>query len=158
MQVSFSYDKKKVIQALRYHFISLMEIRVMIILVNVFVIASAILFYMKKIRPEPFFLGSLIWLFMLVAVWYILPNNIYRKANTFRESFTVNFSEADILLTNARGTVRWQWIDFSKFVESPHFFHLYFNPKAFFLIPKEEMTDDMRHEVRGLMNKKIGVS
>jgi hypothetical protein len=36
MKVSFTYDKKQVLQALRYHFLSRKEIRLMIILVNVF--------------------------------------------------------------------------------------------------------------------------
>ena len=29
------------------------------------------------------------------------------------------------------------------------------NTKSFFIIPKEGMTEDMRHELRGLLNKKI---
>ena len=37
----FDYDKGKVIQALRYHFITRREIKVMMILVNVFAILSA---------------------------------------------------------------------------------------------------------------------
>ena len=41
MKVEFSYDKGQVLQALRYHFLSKKEIRLMIILVNVFALASA---------------------------------------------------------------------------------------------------------------------
>jgi len=59
MEFSFSYDKKKVIQALRLHFIAQREIKIMMILVNVFAILSAILFYQKIIRPEPFYLELL---------------------------------------------------------------------------------------------------
>ena len=60
----------------------------MMILVNVFAIGSAVLFYTKKIRPEPFLLGSFIWIFMMLAVWYILPYSIYSKSSTFKETFT----------------------------------------------------------------------
>ena len=60
MRISFSYDKKKVLQALRYHFIWQPEIReLFLILVIVFDIVSAILYMTGKIRPEPFLLGSL---------------------------------------------------------------------------------------------------
>jgi hypothetical protein len=52
--------------------------------------------------------------------------------------------------------VHWNWEKFSKFFESPHFFHLYFDAKSFFIVPKEGMPEDMRHELRGLLNKKIG--
>lgn len=156
MQFSFSYDKKKTIQALRYHFISRKEIKIMMVLVNVFAITAAILFYTKKIRPEPFLLGSVIWVFMMAAIWYILPYNIYKKAATFQDSFTIHFSEFNVQLENNRGQTSWNWNQFSSFLESPHFIHLYFDAKSFFLVPKEEMTDDMRHELRGMLNKYIG--
>jgi hypothetical protein len=156
MQLSFSYEKRKVIQALRYHFIQRPEVRVLVILVNVFAIGTAVLFYMKKIRPEPFLLGSAIWLLLIVSFWYLLPNSIYKKAATFRDSFIIYFKEEEIVLENERGYVQWPWEKFSKFFESPHFFHLYFDSKSFFLVPKENMTDDFRHELRGLLNSRIG--
>ena len=48
MTIEFSYNKNQVLQALRYHFLSRREIRFMIILVNIFALASAVLFYLKK--------------------------------------------------------------------------------------------------------------
>ena len=155
MQHSFSYNKKKVIQALRYHFIQRNEIRVLLVMVNVFAILSAVLFYLKKIRPEPFLLGSLTWLVLMATFWYILPNSIYKKASTFRDSFIIDFREDGIRLENERGYVDWPWNKFSRFFESPHFFHLYFDAKSFFLVPKENMSDEMMHEVRGMLNGKV---
>ena len=91
----FTYNKAKVIQALRYHFVQRNEVRVLIILVNVFAIISAILFYMKKIRPEPFLLGSFIWIVLMATFWYFLPQSIYKKAATFLDSFIIDFREDD---------------------------------------------------------------
>jgi len=156
MQHSFSYEKRKVIQALRYHFIQRPEVRVLVVLVNVFAIATAILFYMQKIRPEPFLLGSVIWLLLIVSFWYLLPNSIYKKAATFQDSFIIYFKEEEVVLENERGFVQWPWSRFSRFFESPHFFHLYFDSKSFFLVPKEGMSDDFRHELRGVLNNKVG--
>ncbi len=156
MQHSFSYEKKKVIQALRYHFIQRNEIRILIVLVNVFAIVSAVLFYSKKIRPEPFLLGSFIWLMLMATFWYFLPNSIYKKAATFQDSFIIDFKEDEINLENERGSVQWPWNTFYRFFESPHFFHLYFDTKSFFLVPKENMSDEFRHELRGVFNSKIG--
>lgn len=156
MQHSFSYDKKKVIQALRYHFVQRPEIRILIILVNVFAIVSAILFYTQKIRPEPFLLGSFIWLMLMAAFWYFLPNSIYKKAATFQDSFIMDFNEQEVRLENERGYTNWPWTKFSRFFESPHFFHLYFDSKSFFLVPKEGMSEEFRHELRGMLNSKIG--
>lgn len=156
MQHSFGYDKKKVLQALRYHFVQRGEVRVLIVLVNVFAIVSAVLFYMKKIRPEPFLLGSFIWLMLMAAFWYFLPQSIYKKAVTFRDHFTIDFRDSDVRLDNDRGYVLWDWRKFSRYFESPHFFHLYFDSKSFFLVPKDGMTEEMRHEVRGRLKEKIG--
>ena len=155
MQHSFSYEKKKVIQALRYHFVQRPEIRILIVLVNVFAIVAAILFYTKKIRPEPFLLGSFIWLILMATFWYFLPNGIYKKAETFQDSFIIDFQDEQIRLENERGFVNWPWTKFNHFFESPHFFHLYFDAKSFFLIPKENMGEEFKHELRGLLNTKI---
>jgi hypothetical protein len=155
MQLSFSYNKPKVIQALRYHFVQSPEIRVMLILVNVFAIVSAILFYTKKIRPEPFFLGSLIWMGLMASFWYFLPNNIYNRSDTFKDKFIIHFNEGAVVLENERGEMIWQWNRFSKYFESPHFFHLYFDAKSFFLVPKDNMSEEFTHELRGLLKEKI---
>ncbi len=156
MQLSFSYHKPRVIQALRYHFVQRPEVRTMLILVNVFAIIAAVLFYTKKIRPEPFLLGSLIWMFLMAAFWYFLPNNIYKKSDTFKDHFMMTFNDQAISLETERGVVVWNWMQFSNFFESPHFFHLYFDSKSFFLVPKEDMNDPFRHELRALLNNKIG--
>jgi hypothetical protein len=156
MQFGFSYEKKKVIQALRYHFISRREIRLLMILVNIFAIGSAVLFYTKKIRPEPFLLGTIIWLLLMTSVWYILPFSIYRKAATFKDAFIITFNDDNVRLENPRGFVEWQWNRFSHWMETPHFFHLYFDAKSFFIVPKDDINDGDRHELRGIFNKKIG--
>jgi hypothetical protein len=155
MQLSFSYQKPKVIQALRYHFVQSPEIRIMLVLVNVFAIVSAILFYTKKIRPEPFFLGSLIWMGLMASFWYFLPNNIYNKAETFKDKFIISFNDVAVVLENERGEMIWYWNRFSKYFESPHFFHLYFDAKSFFIVPKDNMSEEFKHELRGLLKVKI---
>lgn len=155
MRTTFSYDKGKVLQALRYHFIWQPEIRVLLIVVIVFDIISAILYMIGKIRPEPFLLGSLIWLIFLVSFWFILPNSIYKRTSAFRENFNIDFENSGVLLQNDRGYVEWDWARFSKFIESPNFFHLYFSAKSFFLVPKDNMNADFRHDLRQVLNEKI---
>ena len=155
MQLSFSYNKAKVIQALRYHFVQRPEIRLMLVLVNVFAIIAAILFYSKKIRPEPFLLGSLVWMFLMAAFWYFLPNSIYKKSATFQDQFIMNLNETAVVIETERGEVVWDWRKFTNFFESPHFFHLYFDTKSFFLVPKENISTELQHELRGLLNRSI---
>lgn len=155
MQLSFSYNKAKVIQALRYHFVQRPEIRLMLVLVNVFAIIAAILFYAKKIRPEPFLLGSLVWMFLMAAFWYFLPNSIYKKSATFQDQFIMNLNETAVVIETERGEVVWDWHKFTNFFESPHFFHLYFDTKSFFLVPKENISTELQHELRGLLNRNI---
>ena len=155
MQFSFSYNKNKTIQGLRYHFFSKTEIKVMLIVVNVFAIIAAVLFYKQKIRPEPVMLGSCIWVCMMISIWFILPYSIYRKSSTFKESYSIFINQSGIRLDNERGHVNWTWDLFSKYFESPHFIHLYFDEKSFFLIPKENIEEEMLESLRILLREKI---
>lgn len=156
MQYSFTYEKSKVLQALRYHFIWQKEIRILLIVVIVFDIISAILYMMGKIRPEPFLLGSFIWLMFIVAFWFILPYTVYRKSATFKDKFIMDFGNNLVNLHSDKGFVQWEWKQFSKFIESPNFFHLYFSTKSFFLLPKDNMSDDFRYNLRLMFKEKIG--
>lgn len=156
MQHQFEYHKKTVIQALRFHFLKRNEIRIMIILVNAFAILSAVLYYLGKIRPEPFLLGSLIWLGLMVTFWYFLPNSIYKKSATFQDHFVITTHEEGIVLENQKGQVSWPWTRFVYFFESPHFFHLYFDTKSFFLVSKENMHMEDQHLWRKELKEKIG--
>ena len=135
MQVNFVYDKKKVMQALRYHFIWQPEMRILLSLILVFDVVTAVLYFIGKIRPEPYLLGSCIWLLFIISFWYIMPGTIYRKNNTFQDRFVMDFTDASVYLENSKGYVTWNWKQFTKFAESPNFFHLYFSAKSFFLVP-----------------------
>jgi len=132
----FEYEKNKVIQALRYHFISRNEIKILIIAVNIFAIISAILFYFKKISPLAFLISSLLWFSLMIVCWFILPIFIYKKSKTFQDHFKANLGIESFTIENERGAKSWQWKEFSSIMESPHFFHLYFDARSFLIIPK----------------------
>jgi hypothetical protein len=121
MIVSFGYNKPQVIKALRYHFISRKEIRVLIIFINVFTILSAVLYFLKKIQPVPFLLGAAIWVAVLVTFWYILPNTIYKRNFTFLDNFTCDINEHHFNLQNSRSNKTWAWREFSSWMETPDF-------------------------------------
>ena len=155
MTVHFEYDKKQVIQALRYHFLCRREIRLMIILVNVFALVSAALFYLKKVLPFAFLISSFLWLVLMVTFWFILPGVVYRKAATFRDHFTMSFEADSFSLGNERGSRSWEWKAVTSYLETPNFFHLYFTSTSFFLVPKISFSDDERTEMRDLLRNKV---
>lgn len=156
MQIIFSYDKKLVIQALRYHFINRFEVRILMILVNVFAIFAAALFYFHKVSPIAFLLSSILWIAIMISFWYMLPNTVYKKASTFKDSFKMTFSEQRVRVENERGYTEWNWEKFSSYMESPHFIHLYFDSKSFFLVPKAAIeNDNLLHHLRTLLSEKI---
>jgi hypothetical protein len=155
MQVNFVYDKKKVMQALRYHFIWQPEMRILLSLILVFDVVTAVLYFIGKIRPEPFLLGSCIWLLFIISFWYIMPGTIYRKNDTFKDKFSMDFNDGFVYLENSKGYVKWNWHQFTKFAESPNFFHLYFSAKSFFIVPKDNMSDEFKFDLRLLLNDKI---
>lgn len=160
MQVNVTYKKPQVLQALRYHFISKREIKLMIILVNVFAFLAAALFAYKKVTPLAFLVSSLVWIIIMLAFWWWLPATIYKRSATFKDHFNVTLEENHFFIDNEHGTVKtWAWREFSGILETPHFFHLYFNPRSFFLLPKDvfKNSDDV-HEARQLLKNKIGMN
>lgn len=151
----FEYNKAKVIQALRYHFISRKEIKIMMILVNVFALLSASLFFMRKITPVAFLLSSFLWFLMMILFWFLLPRIIYKKSTSFKEKYRIKFDERALTIESERGSKSFNWQDFFSWMESPHFFHVYFNTTSFFLIPKEAFEAESEQEVRSYFKEKI---
>jgi hypothetical protein len=142
MTIYFGYEKKKVLQALRYHFISRLEIRLMLILVNVFALVSITLYAFGKITPVAFFMGSFLWVVLMMSFWFILPGLVYRRAVTFRHNFSMDFEDERFTLGHeGGGSKSWPWTALKNYVESPHFFHLYFDSRSFFLVPKDGCKD-----------------
>lgn len=137
MTVEFDYNKPQVIQALRYHFISKKELRIMIVLVNVFAILSLVLYLMRLITPVAFIINSLLWMVLMISIWFILPGIVYRRAETFKQHFTMYFNENDFTLEHKRGRRSWPYSALQTFKETPNFFHLYFDARSFLLVPKD---------------------
>jgi hypothetical protein len=71
MAYPITYVKSEVLQALRYHFIKQREIKSLMIIINLYAIVTAVLLFMKKIRPEPFLLGSILWILLMAFFWFI---------------------------------------------------------------------------------------
>jgi hypothetical protein len=128
----------------------------MIILVNVFALVSATLFYFKKILPFAFLVGSFLWFFLMISFWFILPGLVYRRNATFQDHFTMSFEEDTFSLGNERGSRSFPWKALSSFLETPYFFYLYFDNRSFFLIPKNGFpTTEEVYEARQLFKEKI---
>ncbi|MEO6583187.1 MAG: YcxB family protein [Ferruginibacter sp.] len=154
----FTYNKSKVIQALRYHFISRREIKILMILVNVFAVLSGGLFFFKIITPLAFLISSTLWFSLMILFWFLLPTFIYKRAQTFKDSFKVTFGKTEFGIENERGGRSWPWSAFSTWIESPHFFHLYFNSRSFFIVPKDAFEGDQEHEARNILKQHINKS
>ena len=143
-------------QALRYHFISRPEMRIMLILVNVFALTCAFLYYFKKITPFAVLFGSFMWFFLMISFWFVMPAIVYRRSATFQDNFTMRFEDEGFSVGTSRGSKAWPWKALSTFMESPNFFHLYFDSRSFFLVPKNSFRDsDEIFELRQLLKAKV---
>ena len=141
MTIQFGYNKKQVLDGLRGHFFGRPEIRFLVVLINVFAILSAILLFLKKIQVQPFLIFSLLWFFLWLSIRRFLPLSIYKRSDTFRDTFTLTLEQEGILLETKKGRQRWNWENFSAFKETAYFFHLYFDARSFFMIPKDSFKD-----------------
>jgi len=156
LTISFKYNRKQVMQALRYHFISKKEIRLLIILVNVFALFAAVMYGFHYIKPLALILSSFLWFTLMLAFWFILPLTVYNRAKTFQDSFVLTFMDAYMHIQNPNGSKDWNYQSFKYFIETPNFFHLYIDERSFFLIPKDAFNDtDASHAARLMLRQNI---
>jgi hypothetical protein len=153
MPVLIQYQKSQVIQGLRYHFIKQPEIKGLMLFVNVYAIITAVLLFNKKIRPELFLVGSLLWMILMVFFWYLLPWLFYRKTSMFKQEWAFNFNSTGASLESDSGMAEWAWSDVTRFFESPLFFHVYFAPKSFFILTKAHFSYEDQQLIRGYFKK-----
>ena len=151
MAYTLHFEKSAVLQALRYHFIKQSEIKGLMVIVNVYAIATAILLYFKKIRPELFLLGSILWIVLMLLFWYILPWWFYKKTQLFKYDWQFNFNQEGANLVCQQGEAAWEWKEVLHYFESPAFFHFYFGPKSFFIIPKGPISTEDQYQIRGFL-------
>ena len=156
MTIFFGYDKKKVIQALRYHFISRPEIRIMIILVNVLAILLFILYLLKYLKPANYLTFSLLWVVLMLCFWFLFPYSVYTKTIMFKHEYGMTFTDEKFSLDHESRSKFWEWKSLKNYLESPHFFHLYFDAKTFLLVPKDGCKDsDEVHQLRQLIQAHV---
>lgn len=151
----FGYHKGKTIQALRYHFLARKEIKIMLIAVNVFAVFAAVLFFLFRISPLAFLICAFLWFILMLSCWFLLPAKLFRSSEMFRSTFSARFTDEELALEAEQGTARWPWSRFSHFLETPHFFHLYFNSRSFFLIPKEAFEVESLDKARRYLRRQI---
>jgi len=66
------------------------------------------------------------------------------------------FDDGSFSVGNERGSRSWPWNALSNFLETPHFFHLYFDNRSFFLVPKRALSgNDEVYQLRHLLQEKI---
>ena len=156
MTIHFGYNKRQVLDGLRGHFFGRPEIRILVIVINVFAILSAVLFAFRKIGPFPFLIFSVLWFFLWISIRRLLPLSIYKKSATFKDNFVLSLEDRGILLETKKGSQLWSWEDFSGFKETIYFFHVYFTARSFFMIPKESFKDITEIQAaRKLLKEKI---
>jgi len=156
MTIQFGYNKRQVLDGLRGHFFGRPEIRTLVIVINVFAILSAILFFLKKIQALPFLIFSVLWFCLWISIRRLLPLSIYKKSATFQDTFILTLEDQGMLLETKKGSQLWEWQRFSGFKETAYFFHVYFNARAFFMIPKESFKDITEIQAaRKLLKEKI---
>jgi hypothetical protein len=154
MSIQIQYQKSQVIQGLRYHFIKQSEIKGLLLFVNVYAIITAGFLFYKKIRPELFLIGSLLWIVLMVFFWYLLPWLFFRKTSMFKQTWVFHFDSNSASLESESGRASWSWSEVTRFFESPLFFHVYFAPKSFFILPKTHFSFEDQQLIRGYFNKK----
>lgn len=142
-EISFSYNKAGVINALRYHFLSRRETMILKILCAVLFLFT-LWGYWTSIVSYGLLVAVFLVIVLLTAVfWFILPASIYKKAKTFHEpSIKLQYNGDGMAIGTGAGARHLPWQSFHRVIETRDFFYLYRNTNSFFLIPVDAFPDD----------------
>ncbi|MBW8685740.1 YcxB family protein [Chitinophaga rhizophila] len=158
MHLEFSYNKEEVLNALRYHFLQLGEIKVFrntLFILLAFTMAG----FAFKIVTTGALIGIVAMIVLIIMVfWFLLPVSIYNKAATFKDDIHLKYSEEGITIStrNSEQQRLLSWNTFTKVVEAKNFFFLYRGKKNFFLVPTSAFkTPDAQQEFSRLANNNI---
>ena len=83
-----------------------------------------------------------------------MPNIFYKKTALFSYTWDFSFDTQKASLQSLQGEAGWNWKELTHYFESPHFFHIYFGPKTFFIIPTDNMSLELQHELRAILKNK----
>ena len=83
-----------------------------------------------------------------------MPNIFYKKTALFTYDWDFSFDNQKASLQSLQGEAAWNWEEVSHYFESPHFFHIYFGPKTFFIIPNDNMTLETKQTLRAILKHK----
>lgn len=158
MHLEFSYNKEEVLNALRYHFLQLGEIKVF--RNTLFVLLA---FTMAGFAFNIVTVGALIGIVGMIVLiitvfWFLLPVSIYNKAATFKDDIHLKYSEEGIIISTRTSEQQrlLSWSTFTKVVEAKNFFFLYRGKKNFFLVPTSAFkSQDAHQEFSRLAKDKI---
>ena len=71
----------------------------------------------------------------------------------FKQDWVFNFDSNSASLESESGRATWAWSEVTRFFESPLFFHVYFAPKSFFILPKAPFSYEDQQLIRGYFKK-----
>ena len=93
----------------------------------------------------------------MISFWFVITWLLFTGvATTFKDDFSMSFEDHGFSLGMKEVHAHWPWTALSTFLESPHFFHLYFDSRSFFLVPKSGFrSSDEVFELRQLLKEKI---
>lgn len=142
-EVQFTYDKAEVIGALRVHFLSRKETKILKGLCALLFI-FALWGYGTSIVSYGLLVGVFLAIVLLTIVfWFVLPGAIYRKAKTFHEpTIKFQYNGDGVAIGTHAGAKHLSWQSFHRVLETNDFFYLYRNSNSFFLIPTKAFSDE----------------
>jgi uncharacterized membrane protein YfcA len=156
MLIRFNYEKAEVIAALRYHFLHKGEIRIFGITLIVLLLFAVIGYQTGLVTFAAMVSVLVMMLLLILAFWYLLPQSVYHRTATFRDTIDLRFDEEAMFIGTRSGERRITWKQFHRTAQAGAFIFLYRNNQSFFLVPIRAFKSETdRHEFTRMLETKI---
>lgn len=138
VELSFRYQERDYVRAMRAHFASRLRLRLDIFLA---VVVTGVGAYLWRTPALQWFglaciLLAVVFILLIVAAFTVIPRLAFRREPKFRDEYSLTFSPDGIHFRTAHLDSQLQWSMYSHALMDAHSYVLYYGSHQFTVIPK----------------------
>jgi hypothetical protein len=138
IKLSFRYQERDYVRALRAHYASRLSLRLDIVVAIVLLASGVYLWRSPSLHGlgVTFVVIAIVFALMLIAAFAVIPPLVFRREPKFRDEYSLTFSPEGIHFQTAHIDSKLLWSMYSRALIDAHSYVLYYGSRQFTVIPK----------------------
>lgn len=157
IRLNFQYSLDEFIDAYRLHYSHLRRMKTSILIAVGMLLSGVglcIFLGYSFLKSVPIYL-SVILVTVLLAEFFLTPSKNFTRDPRLKEEHLLIFSGDLITFRFGGKTVGLSWKQYSRFVENPQFFLLYYSDESFLIIPRRVLNGQNERQFANLVKTRV---